>query len=581
MLARTAAGLAAGAGVVMAASAVAPRAAEAATTGTGITDWLNATASPYNADPTGGNDSTQAINQALSDSASLPKPVPVYLPAGTYVTSAALVMGNQAVLFGDGIDLTVIAPTPAPANSQFNAIQSKIPTPSQIQQQTLNAYVVTGAAVRDLTIDCSRMTAGAPAGGAGNGIFWFGAVLCVTERVRVTGCPNWGIVFDATPNNDAYDSIVSQCRIEGCAGGINLSYNTAARIMDNYLSGPTGNTTAASQPAFSNVSDQAYSLADYSANALIRGNVFGQGSTAVTNPAITVTNTGTSRIIGNFFINCSGAAIATQTGGHNQIITGNEFSSCCFGGSYSGPCLSIGADGTVITGNVMDVSNGAVSNMTYAIEQANNAGSCTVTGNMLLAGSHGVISEGPGWYIGGNIEGGTSGASGGTGHDFPGPVSALTGGSGGASSTAEFEVGSFTIPAGQPLATTMYRLITHGGFTSATASQTVEFRVRLNTLTGAVVFDSGLLTPKAVTGSDWIIDATIAFRGTGSTDLDCWGTFLEKFTTGLPVSHGSIESYVAANTTAALNLIVTAEFSVSNASNFVNTIQGSLVPVNR
>lgn len=523
----------------------------------------------YGATGNGTTDDTAAIQDAINAAGTT---ACVYLPAGTYKTSAALTLSSDYMqLFGDGIDLTVIEPE---AGATFNVIETPIAPAS-----TGSGYQITGVTVRDLTINCANMTG--TTAGQGNGIFWFGAIQCNTERVRITGCPNWAIVFDATPDNDAYDCIVSECRIEDCAGEIGLSYNTAARVYNSYLSGPTSNTLAANQPVYTNVSNSSYAIAGDSANCLIEGNVFGQGSASVTNPAINLTNSGPSRIIGNFFINTSGAAITSQAGGHNQIIVGNEFSGCCVGTSYSGPCLYIGADGTVITGNVFDVSNGDFTNMTYALQVNGSAGSCSVTGNTFLAGSDGVIDEGTDWYIAGNIEGSTTSASSGTGPDFTGPVAALVTGSGGASSTAEFQIGSLTIPAGQPKSTTLYQFIVHGGIATGTASQTVEFRARIGSITGTVMFDSGALTPEVTSGSDWFINANIGFRGTGSTELDCWGTFLESFTTGVAVSHPVIETYKSVTTTSAIEIVLTAVFTASNASNSASTTQGAIIGVSR
>ena len=68
-----------------------------------ITDWINVTQAPYNADNTGTNDATAAINKALSDAgkASLyPNGAVVYLPVGTYLTSAPLSVPHAVTLRG-------------------------------------------------------------------------------------------------------------------------------------------------------------------------------------------------------------------------------------------------------------------------------------------------------------------------------------------------------------------------------------------------------------------------------------------------------------------------------------------------
>jgi hypothetical protein len=62
------------------------------------TDWINVLAEAWGADPTGVNDSTAAINNALL--AANPGQ-PVYLPAGTYKTTAPINMPPGSVLMGD------------------------------------------------------------------------------------------------------------------------------------------------------------------------------------------------------------------------------------------------------------------------------------------------------------------------------------------------------------------------------------------------------------------------------------------------------------------------------------------------
>ena len=81
-----------------------PGSAALAQSGTAsITDWINVTQAPYNADNTGTNDATAAINKALSDAgkASLyPNGAVVYLPVGTYLTSAPLSVPHAVTLRG-------------------------------------------------------------------------------------------------------------------------------------------------------------------------------------------------------------------------------------------------------------------------------------------------------------------------------------------------------------------------------------------------------------------------------------------------------------------------------------------------
>lgn len=60
-------------------------------------DWLNAV-TQFGADPTGTNDSTSAINTALTDAA---PGQPVYLPTGIYKTTAPILVPPGGVLLGD------------------------------------------------------------------------------------------------------------------------------------------------------------------------------------------------------------------------------------------------------------------------------------------------------------------------------------------------------------------------------------------------------------------------------------------------------------------------------------------------
>jgi hypothetical protein len=73
----------------------------AATTTPSVTDWINVTYPPYNADPTGAADSTSGIKSAIAAAAALPTGGVVYLPAGTYKVSAPLELTTGVFLMGD------------------------------------------------------------------------------------------------------------------------------------------------------------------------------------------------------------------------------------------------------------------------------------------------------------------------------------------------------------------------------------------------------------------------------------------------------------------------------------------------
>ena len=77
-------------------------------------DWLNVV-TKFGADPTGTNDSTTAISNALS---ALPSGGgTVYFPAGTYKVSGALSVPTGAALQGAGEDITIISQTSTSADT--------------------------------------------------------------------------------------------------------------------------------------------------------------------------------------------------------------------------------------------------------------------------------------------------------------------------------------------------------------------------------------------------------------------------------------------------------------------------------
>ncbi len=75
--------------------------AAASTPPPSITDWINVTYSPYNADPTGSSDSTSGINSAITTAAGRATGGVVYLPAGTYKVSYPLDLKAGVFLIGD------------------------------------------------------------------------------------------------------------------------------------------------------------------------------------------------------------------------------------------------------------------------------------------------------------------------------------------------------------------------------------------------------------------------------------------------------------------------------------------------
>lgn len=102
LLRGTATGLLAGAGAMATAGVLArPQAAEAATVAT--PDWIDITAAPYDADPTGSDDSTSSIQAALTQVAANGGGV-LYVPTGNYKITSSLAYdsGSPLMITGDG-----------------------------------------------------------------------------------------------------------------------------------------------------------------------------------------------------------------------------------------------------------------------------------------------------------------------------------------------------------------------------------------------------------------------------------------------------------------------------------------------
>ena len=120
LLAGTATGLIAGAGTMAAVGLARPQSAEAAT---GTTpDWINITAAPYNADPSGATDSTAAIQAALNQVAATGGAI--YIPTGNYTISSGLTYSSSLPLMitGDGPQASNIRMASASAEITYLSI---------------------------------------------------------------------------------------------------------------------------------------------------------------------------------------------------------------------------------------------------------------------------------------------------------------------------------------------------------------------------------------------------------------------------------------------------------------------------
>ena len=100
------------------------------------TGYLSATASPYNADPTGANDATSALQSAINAASSAGKGL--YLPAGTYKVSSPLSV-NNVTIEGAGDWYTTLTGS----NVEFAANQNPASTNVDISNLALFGQVST------------------------------------------------------------------------------------------------------------------------------------------------------------------------------------------------------------------------------------------------------------------------------------------------------------------------------------------------------------------------------------------------------------------------------------------------------
>ena len=362
----------------------------------------------YGADPTGTADSTTAINNALLSNAS------VYIPSGTYLTSASLNVQSNQTVHGDGSQSIITCANGAIINFSLSSI--------------------TRSFIRDLKISVT----GTGFVGETAGIYLLNATYCVTESVEMVGC-NWsGVWLDAASNYNT----VRKCYFHGFsepagsggdvriysahgAGTTAPSYNI---IEDNIMYGGGGFGVGIEDP------DSATVAAGFPRFNLVQGNRVGAHLTygllnympgGVGAPSI---NSG-NQFINNYIENISGLCPTNNSsgagiyqvgvgGGGTQII-GNEIVNCCTNtmnrslapGGIGISGLPTGLTPPVIMGNtISNMSQGdgilivsclgstIVEGNSIAMPSSNNGtgpGGATMQGNGLRLEASSNITVGP------------------------------------------------------------------------------------------------------------------------------------------------------------------------------------------
>jgi hypothetical protein len=156
-------------------------------------------------------------------------------------------------------------------------------------------------------------------------------------------------------------------------------------------------------------------------------------------------------------------------------------------------------------------------------------------------------------------------------NQLPVVVSYLATGTGGASSTSETVIGTFTIPAGDPTFPGGYWFYVHGIFTEA-GSPNLIIQMRSSGLSGTKIsFCSGTVTAGAAGIFD--IVGWMGFEAIGAGGS--FGNFSQTIITALTIGLWNTDA-VAIDTTVSETLVVTATFNASNASNSATTKFGAL-----
>lgn len=338
----------------------------------GTTDWFNVKA--FGATGNGTTDDTAAILAALA-AAAVSGGV-VYIPTGTYVTSASLIIPADGVyILGDGMGATIIKPA---TGAQFDVISTAIPGTAGTP-----GFIRNFIGIASLTINGANMTG--TTAGAGNGIHFYGVRYSRIYDVNITGVPNFGILLDGDLTNFSYGIQIRGCRIINGGAGFMATFSEEVFLTNNEIL-QANLTTAAQQPAFAPQTNVGYLCRLVSGYSQILGNVFGSSGT-YTSAAVRVENSGPTRIEANRFDQCRYQAI--QTTGPNSLIIGNQIGNPSSVGSVEG--IRLGSTDNTVVGNKFDLTNGAA-HYTYCILEPVAEGNNIIMGNNVPAGTTGSIS---------------------------------------------------------------------------------------------------------------------------------------------------------------------------------------------
>lgn len=404
------------------------------------------------------------------------------------------------------------------------------------------------------------------------------------------------------------ESLVSGNIAVGCSGpGIKVEpQNTGGYHLKNFSI--TGNVVSACTGAGIDLGGLSASN-DITNVAVTGNNIVGCGT------GISAQWTNSLSMTGNI-VDSSGVAFSI---GHctDVIAANNVLTTCSYGidsvsvvqYSYTGNDINGATNvGIYLSGSSNGIiANNIISSAVIGIQSPSGSSTVLCTDNQIIQGGTGLQgillqSTTAGWTVYGNdVSNGTwsvadaltvvtgtvvtpDGLTGVRGQNIVVPSAPLnpklsTGSL--ASFTSEAVVGTFTIPANDPVAGGYYRFRVHGTAAS-TGTPTYTFRVRLGGISGTVIASfAGVVTQSGVSNAGWEVDGALYFITVGASGtLSCNNTFRQQIASTTPpavsVTNLSDGTFGSIDTTVSEALVVTVQCSASSASNVVATAFGQL-----
>ena len=157
----------------------------------------------YGADPTGTNDSYAAITAALAAAADDGQGGVVYMPKGTYLTSAQIQIPNRCWLVGENSFAT-----------KLNAISGTFPTSTYMVRLGEGSGIVFNCRVRNINFGCEDIT--------GSGGVYSNEIQeqCCVENCDFNDYTDWAIFFDDGASMVGCEHIACSPSADGSNGGI-------------------------------------------------------------------------------------------------------------------------------------------------------------------------------------------------------------------------------------------------------------------------------------------------------------------------------------------------------------------------